>query len=194
MFKTLSSNLSQFIPLLFTVVLASSSYWLALQSELSLFGQTDSLQSGVPDYYFTEFHSEEIDLNRGQSLVLKGQSAKHFPESNSLVVEKPVAVRMIEQDTRSEITSESAIYDMDNEQLSFSGQVKVKRTSPEQTTTMRTEQLVADGINNTLTSQTETMIEQPGRQYQTDRFEFNDRSGQLNADGQVKLKIEAPKS
>ncbi|MDX1668497.1 MAG: LPS export ABC transporter periplasmic protein LptC [Limnobacter sp.] len=191
MLKSLVSGLSQFVPLLFTVVLATSSYWLALQSELALFGQSNTLKEGVPDYYFTQFHSEEVRLGQGQSLVLKGQSAKHFPSNNVLEVEKPVAIRVIDQHIRSRISSESAIYDMSNEQLTFVGEVRVSRESPEQTTRMQTERLMADALTNTLSSNTESLIEQPGREYQANQFTYNDRSGELNADGQVKLKIEA---
>lgn len=190
MFSNLLNFISQFTPLLLTVILASSSYWLALQSELNLFGQKNQLPSGVPDYYFTEFKSEEIRLNNNQTLILSGIKAEHFPESDSLVIERPKAVQKLESNIRSEITARSGVYQIEDDQLTLTGQVMVSRVTPETTTQIRTEQLVADGNRNTLISETMTQVEQPGRAYRTDSFEYDNQTGEFSATGRVNLKLE----
>ena len=190
MFANLLNVLSQFTPLLITVILASSSYWLALQSELNLFNQENQLPSGIPDYYFTEFRSEEVRLDKKQLLVLSGNKAEHFPENDELVIESPEAVKLLESDITSKISAQSGIYQTKNDQLTLRGQVLASRITRQGTTNIHTEQLLADGLNNILSSQTQTTVDQPGRSYTTESFEYNNQTGEFKASGKVNLLLE----
>lgn len=190
MVANLFGAIAQFTPLILTVVLASSSYWLALQSELNLFGQQSQLPSGVPDYYFTTFRSEEIRLDRNQTLVISGIKAEHFPENDSLVIDQPIAMKKLDSGVLSELKAQQGVYQLQSDQLSLTGQVFAKRVATDVTTVIKTEQLLANGNQNTLVSETQTSIEQPGRAYQTDSFEYDNRTGEFSASGKVNLKLE----
>ena len=191
MLKALLSAISQFAPVLLTLLLATSSYWLALQSELDLFGQKSELKPGVPDYFFSDFRIEEIKLLHNETMIVAGHSAEHFPRTGSLVIDDPVVTRH-QQQVQSTLSATSGVYKIENDQLHLTGNVKARKTDSIQTTEIETEYLFVDGPVSTLTSQSRTTIKQPGRSYQANSFQYNYNTGQLEAQGAITLKLEAP--
>lgn len=190
MLKGLFSFLSQFTPAFLTLVLAGASYWLALQSELNLLGQSSELDPDLPDYYFQNFRSEEKSLKSGQTLVLSGQKAQHIPAQQALIIQQPVAIRFMDPNLKTILSANTGSYQLEKDLVSLSGNAKVIRFAGQSKTTIETEQLSADNKGGLIYSDSMSTVRQPGRFYQSDSFSYNSNSGELNAKGQVKLKLE----
>lgn len=190
MLKGLLGFLAQFTPAFLTLILAGGSYWLALQSELNLFGSSTDLNPDLPDYYFGEFRSEEVNRQSGQTLVLTGRKAEHIPGQQVLLITQPTAIQFYESESRTVLSAQSGNYKTEQDVVELEGQVKVARISQGVNTTIQTDKLTTDNRNGTIYSDQTSTIKQPGRFYQSGSFSYETGSGQLEANGQIRLILE----
>ncbi len=190
MLKSLFETLSQCIPILLTLVLTASSYWLALQAENKLFEQNSELQASSPDYYFTHFKGEQTRPGVLESFKLSGELAQHFPASETLIIQNPVAKQIIQPNITTEISAQQGTYLLNTEQLILSNQVQVKRNNSHDITTIETETLHLDSINSLIWGDTKVHVKQPGRNYSSQGFQYNTKSGEFKATRQVVFDIE----
>lgn len=190
MLKGFFDTLTQFIPVLLTLLLAAASYWLALQAETQLFRQNDALKASSPDYFFKNFKSEYTRPGHLEALKLSGDKAEHFPRTETLVIQNPVAKQIIQPDIVTKLSANRGNFFIETEQLILTQNVHVKRKHNRQITTIETEQLQLDSIHSIINSNTKATIKQPGRTYTSQRFQYNNKSGEFKATNNVALEIE----
>jgi LPS export ABC transporter protein LptC len=124
-----SGWLSNSMPLLLTVVLAGSSYWLAWLSSLENWSDTPKGNRNTPDYFVEDFIWKRLLDNGNRRTQLNGQRIEHIPYNDLLQLNQPRLVSVSNQDATLIATSEKGSYNNLTGMLIMSNDVNVQRNN-----------------------------------------------------------------
>ncbi|MCQ8897441.1 LPS export ABC transporter periplasmic protein LptC [Limnobacter humi] len=189
--RSFAAVLSQFIPLLLTFLLAASSYWYAMQSELSLFSSQGKKDPTVADYYLRNFSVQSQDLVLNRYSHIRSKSAEHIPQGNLWNITRPNIEQFEPQGTTVQGQALEGVYELDSDQLTLRKQVSVLAERDGVTTQLRSDSLVMDNPKQMIRSRDQVTIDRPGQHMVASGVEFNNSTGELKSVGPVKIRIEA---
>lgn len=189
--RSFAGVLSQFIPLLLTFLLAASSYWYAMQSELSLFKSQGKKDPTVADYYLRNFSVQSQDLTLNRYSHIRSKSAEHIPDGNVWNITRPDVEQFEPKGTTVQGRSLEGIYALDTDQLTLRKQVTVQAERDGVTTLLKSDSLVLDNPKQMIRSRDQVTIDRPGQHMVANGVEFNNSTGELKSVGPVKIRIEA---
>ncbi|HEY1057373.1 MAG TPA: LPS export ABC transporter periplasmic protein LptC [Limnobacter sp.] len=189
--RSFAGVLSQFIPLLLTFLLAASSYWYAMQTELSLFNTHGQKDPTVADYYLRNFTVQTQDLALDRYSHIRSKSAEHIPQGNVWNITRPNIEQFEPKGTTVQGQALEGIYELDTDQLTLRNQVAVQAERDGVTTYLKSNSLVMDNPKQMIRSRDQVTIDRPGQHMVANGVEFNNNTGELKSVGPVKIRIEA---
>lgn len=92
-------RLSVYGPVLVMALLALGTYWLARSVPSALPAAVDAIPPDEPDYTITQFAARSYNNMGGLTVELFGDTAKHYPAKDQLVVDK-LRMRAVTEDGR----------------------------------------------------------------------------------------------
>ena len=183
--------ISQFIPLLLTFVLAASSYWFAIQSELSLFSASGKSDPTSSDYYLRNFSVQSHDLGENKYSIIRSSAAEHIPQGNVWNITEPELEQFETGNGMVKGNARKGVYLLDTDEIFLRDNVVVTSQNDGLLTTMKSEEIRIDNITNEISTDKNVLVTRPGQRFEAQGATLNNDTGELTAQGSVKFRIEA---
>jgi LPS export ABC transporter protein LptC len=183
--------ISQFIPLLLTFVLAATSYWFAIQSELSLFSASGKNDPTSSDYYLRNFSVQSHDLTENKYSIIRSVSAEHIPQGNVWNISEPELEQFETGNGMIKGNARKGVYLLDTDEIYLREDVVVTSQDEGLVTTMKSEEIRIDNITNEISTDKNVLVTRPGQRFEAQGATLNNDTGELTAQGSVKFRIEA---
>lgn len=183
--------ISQFIPLLFTFLMAAASYWFAIQSELSLFDASGKKDPTSSDYYLRNFSVQSHNLIESKYGIIRSKSAEHIPQGNVWNIEKPELEQFEPGNLMIKANADKGIYMLDNDEIFLKENVVVKSNNEGLLTTLTSNEMKIDNITNEISTDKKVLVVRPGQRFEAAGATLNNDTGELTAQGSVKFRLEA---
>lgn len=185
---SIGALIARFSPVLMTLILSLSSYWISLQAELDLFGNSSVKDPNKIDYFFSTFFFEKHDRENQSILVLQGKSAEHIPGPATLTIDKPYSKRLQADGPAIQLSGNQGVYQTQADILDISGDVQIDR---EDGLKMMAKSVRSNNNTGILSSTEETIATEPGQNIRMTGFEYDYQQGYLSSEGNVSLTLEA---
>lgn len=183
--------ISQFIPLLLTFVLAASSYWFAIQSELSLFSASGKSDPTSSDYYLRNFSVQSHDLGENKYSIIRSSAAEHIPQGNVWNITEPELEQFETGNGMVKGNARKGVYLLDTDEIFLRDNVVVTSQNDGLLTTMKSEEIRIDNITNEISTDKNVLVTRPGQRFEAQGATLNNDTGELTAQGSVKFRLEA---
>ncbi|MEW6206261.1 MAG: LPS export ABC transporter periplasmic protein LptC [Pseudomonadota bacterium] len=183
--------ISQFIPLLLTFVLAASSYWFAIQSELSLFSASGKSDPTSSDYYLRNFSVQSHDLGENKYSIIRSSAAEHIPQGNVWNITEPELEQFETGNGMVKGNAQKGVYLLDTDEIFLRDNVVVTSQNEGLLTTMKSEEIRIDNITNEISTDKNVLVTRPGQRFEAQGATLNNDTGELTAQGSVKFRLEA---
>lgn len=183
--------ISQFIPLLLTFVLAASSYWFAIQSELSLFSASGKSDPTSSDYYLRNFSVQSHDLGENKYSIIRSSAAEHIPQGNVWNITEPELEQFETGNGMVKGNAQKGVYLLDTDEIFLRDNVVVTSQNDGLLTTMKSEEIRIDNITNEISTDKNVLVTRPGQRFEAQGATLNNDTGELTAQGSVKFRLEA---
>ncbi|WP_394673425.1 LPS export ABC transporter periplasmic protein LptC [Limnobacter sp.] len=183
--------ISQFIPLLLTFALAATSYWFAIQSELSLFSVSGKNDPTSSDYYLRNFSVQSHDLAENKYSIIRSKSAEHIPQGNVWNITEPELEQFEAGNGMVNGNARKGVYLLDTDEIYLREDVVVTSQDEGLVTTMKSEEIRIDNITNEISTDKNVLVTRPGQRFEAQGATLNNDTGELIAQGSVKFRIEA---
>lgn len=183
--------ISQFIPLLLTFALAATSYWFAIQSELSLFNASGKSDPTSSDYYLRNFSVQSHDLTENKYSIIRSSAAEHIPQGNVWNITEPELEQFESGNGMIKGTAKKGVYLLDTDEIFLRDNVVVTSQNEGLLTTMKSEEIRIDNITNEISTDKNVLVTRPGQRFEAQGATLNNDTGELTAQGSVKFRIEA---
>lgn len=183
--------ISQFIPLLLTFVLAASSYWFAIQSELSLFSASGKSDPTTSDYYLRNFSVQSHNLSENKYSIIRSSAAEHIPQGNVWNITEPELEQFETGNRMVKGNARKGVYLLDTDEIYLRDNVVVTSQNDGLLTTMKSEEIRIDNITNEISTDRNVRVTRPGQRFEAQAATLNNDTGELMAQGSVKFRIEA---
>lgn len=120
-----------YLPVMLMGVMALGTYWLASNTP-SLLGSTDNRQapSHDPDYFMRDFSVKTFEPSGRLKSEVYGTEARHYPDTDTLEIDKPRILSYDENGSLTVATAKSAISNSDGSEVQLIGNAVVTRTPP----------------------------------------------------------------
>ncbi|MGV3468762.1 LPS export ABC transporter periplasmic protein LptC [Limnobacter sp.] len=183
--------ISQFIPLLLTFALAATSYWFAIQSELSLFNASGKSDPTSSDYYLRNFSVQSHDLTENKYSIIRSSAAEHIPQGNVWNITEPELEQFESGNGMIKGNAKKGVYLLDTDEIFLRDNVVVTSQNEGLLTTMKSEEIRIDNITNEISTDKNVLVTRPGQRFEAQGATLNNDTGELTAQGSVKFRIEA---
>lgn len=183
--------ISQFIPLLLTFLLAASSYWFAIQSELSLFSASGKSDPTSSDYYLRNFSVQSHDLGENKYSIIRSSAAEHIPQGNVWNITEPELEQFETGNGMVKGNAQKGVYLLDTDEIFLRDNVVVTSQNDGLLTTMKSEEIRIDNITNEISTDKNVLVTRPGQRFEAQGATLNNDTGELTAQGSVKFRLEA---
>lgn len=183
--------ISQFIPLLLTFALAATSYWFAIQSELSLFNASGKSDPTISDYYLRNFSVQSHDLAENKYSIIRSSAAEHIPQGNVWNITEPELEQFESGNGMIKGNAKKGVYLLDTDEIFLRDNVVVTSQNEGLLTTMKSEEIRIDNITNEISTDKNVLVTRPGQRFEAQGATLNNDTGELTAQGSVKFRIEA---
>jgi LPS export ABC transporter protein LptC len=183
--------ISQFIPLLLTFVLAASSSWFAIQSELSLFSASGKSDPTSSDYYLRNFSVQSHDLGENKYSIIRSSAAEHIPQGNVWNITEPELEQFETGNGMVKGNAQKGVYLLDTDEIFLRDNVVVTSQNEGLLTTMKSEEIRIDNITNEISTDKNVLVTRPGQRFEAQGATLNNDTGELTAQGSVKFRLEA---
>ncbi|WP_341710234.1 LPS export ABC transporter periplasmic protein LptC [Limnobacter sp.] len=183
--------ISQFIPLLLTFALAATSYWFAIQSELSLFNASGKSDPTSSDYYLRNFSVQSHDLTENKYSIIRSSAAEHIPQGNVWNITEPELEQFESGNGMIKGNAKKGVYLLDTDEIFLRDNVVVSSQNEGLLTTMKSEEIRIDNITNEISTDKNVLVTRPGQRFEAQGATLNNDTGELTAQGSVKFRIEA---
>lgn len=183
--------ISQFIPLLLTFALAATSYWFAIQSELSLFNASGKSDPTISDYYLRNFSVQSHDLTENKYSIIRSSAAEHIPQGNVWNITEPELEQFESGNGMIKGNAKKGVYLLDTDEIFLRDNVVVTSQNEGLLTTMKSEEIRIDNITNEISTDKNVLVTRPGQRFEAQGATLNNDTGELTAQGSVKFRIEA---
>nr|WP_294885817.1 LPS export ABC transporter periplasmic protein LptC [uncultured Limnobacter sp.] len=183
--------ISQFIPLLLTFALAATSYWFAIQSELSLFNASGKSDPTSSDYYLRNFSVQSHDLAENKYSIIRSSAAEHIPQGNVWNITEPELEQFESGNGMIKGNAKKGVYLLDTDEIFLRDNVVVTSQKEGLLTTMKSEEIRIDNITNEISTDKNVLVTRPGQRFEAQGATLNNDTGELTAQGSVKFRIEA---
>ncbi|WP_291711992.1 LPS export ABC transporter periplasmic protein LptC [Limnobacter sp. CACIAM 66H1] len=183
--------ISQFIPLLLTFALAATSYWFAIQSELSLFNASGKSDPTSSDYYLRNFSVQSHDLAENKYSIIRSSAAEHIPQGNVWNITEPELEQFESGNGMIKGNAKKGVYLLDTDEIFLRDNVVVTSQNEGLLTTMKSEEIRIDNITNEISTDKNVLVTRPGQRFEAQGATLNNDTGELTAQGSVKFRIEA---
>lgn len=183
--------ISQFIPLLLTFALAATSYWFAIQSELSLFNASGKSDPTSSDYYLRNFSVQSHDLAENKYSIIRSSAAEHIPQGNVWNITEPELEQFQSGNGMIKGNAKKGVYLLDTDEIFLRDNVVVTSQNEGLLTTMKSEEIRIDNITNEISTDKNVLVTRPGQRFEAQGATLNNDTGELTAQGSVKFRIEA---
>lgn len=183
--------LSQFIPLLLTFLLAASSYWFAVQSELSLFGASGKVDPTSSDYYIRNFSVQNHNLAENKYSIIRSKSAEHIPQGNVWNITNPELEQFEPNNVMVNGNAKQGVYLLDTDEIFLQNDVVVNSRKNGLLTVMKSDEIRIDNITNEITTDKKVLVTRPGQKFEAQGATLNNDTGELTAQGSIKFRLEA---
>lgn len=190
-FSALFNLISQFIPLLLTFTMAAASYWFAIQSELSLFNASGKADPTSSDYYLRNFSVQTHNLAENKYSIIRSKSAEHIPLGNVWNISEPELEQFEPGDVMVKGNARKGVYLLDTDEIFLREDVVVNSKNEGLLTTLTSEEMKIDNITNEISTDKNVLVVRPGQRFQAQGATLNNDTGELNAQGSVKFRLEA---
>ena len=183
--------ISQFIPLLLTFALAATSYWFAIQSELSLFNASGKSDPTSSDYYLRNFSVQSHDLAENKYSIIRSSAAEHIPQGNVWNITEPELEQFESGNGMIKGNAKKGVYLLDTDEIFLRDNVVVTSQNEGLLTTMKSEEIRIDNITNEISTDKNVLVTRPGQRFEAQGATLNNDTGELTAQGSVKFRLEA---
>jgi LPS export ABC transporter protein LptC len=183
--------ISQFIPLLLTFVLAATSYWFAIQSELNLFNARGKSDPSSSDYYLRNFSVQSHDLAGEKYSIIRSKAAEHIPKGNVWNITEPELEQFEQGNSMVKGNGRKGVYMLDTDEIYLQDDVVVTSRKGQVLTTMTSEEIRIDNITNEISTDKNVLVTRPGQRFEALGATLNNDTGELMAQGSIKFRIEA---
>ena len=183
--------ISQFIPLLLTFALAATSYWFAIQSELSLFNASGKSDPTSSDYYLRNFSVQSHDLTENKYSIIRSSAAEHIPQGNVWNITEPELEQFESGNGMVKGNAQKGVYLLDTDEIFLRDNVVVTSQNEGLLTTMKSEEIRIDNITNEISTDKNVLVTRPGQRFEAQGATLNNDTGELTAQGSIKFRIEA---
>jgi lipopolysaccharide export system protein LptC len=144
----ISGWLSSSLPLILTIALASSSYWLAWLSSLQTWSDTPKGSRTTPDYFVEDFTWKRLLDNGSKRTQLEGKRIEHIQNDDLLRLDKPRLENESKNGATLTATSDTGSYNNLTGMLFLLNNVIVQRTPAKgEALTVKSPQLTVDTDN-----------------------------------------------
>lgn len=183
--------LSQFIPLLLTFALAGASYWFAVQSEMNLFRLSGKADPNSADSYLRNFTVQSHNLKEQKYAMVRSESAEHTPAGDRWNIINPELEQFEPGDVVLKGEAKEGIYLMEEDQVILKNNVVVNSRNSGLITVMKSEEIVVDNPNNTVSTDQSVEVTRGRQQFRANAATLNNATGELLAQGSIKFRMEA---
>ena len=120
-----------YLPVMLMAVMALGTYWLASNTP-SLLGSSENRQplSHEPDYFMRNFSVKTFEQNGRLKSEVFGTEARHYPDTDTLEIDKPRILSYDESGSLTVATAQRAISNGDGSEVQLIGDAVVTRRPP----------------------------------------------------------------
>lgn len=181
-------RLTIYLPLILFAFLALGSWWLVRSMPELLPPQIDQQLRQDPDYRLEQFTLKSFDASGHLTRELAGQSAKHYPATQTLHIEGIQIFAENDAGTRLNARAQKGIYLETKQQVTLTGDALAYRAAGGQgpRMTLEGESLTVLLDEERLISAQPVRITRAGDVFTAQSMDFNARSGQYELKGGVK--------
>lgn len=120
-------RLSIYLPVIMMGILALGTYWLASNTPIFSVPEAEQAQRHEPDYFMRKFEVKTFDGSGRLKSEVFGTEARHYPDTDTLEIDK-ARIRSITEDGRVTVaTAERALSNGDGSEVQLSGNAVVVR-------------------------------------------------------------------
>ncbi len=181
----------QSIPLLLTFLLAASSYWVAIQSESSLFGLSRKTDPTTSDYYLRNFSVQSHNLAENKYSIIRGKFAQHIPLNNVWNITTPELEQFEPNHATINSHATRGIYKLNTDEVFLQDNVIVNTRSNGFLTTMKSNEVRINNVTGDISAHSGVKVTRQGQWFEANTVTLNNNTGTLHAQGAVQFQIEA---
>jgi lipopolysaccharide export system protein LptC len=120
-------QVSIYLPIILMALMALGTYWLARNTPMFSLPETARPARHEPDYYMRGFSVKTFDVTGRLSSEVVGVEARHFPDTDTLEVDKPRIRAYNERGELTEATAIRALSNADGSEVQLIGDAVVTR-------------------------------------------------------------------
>ncbi|MFC5496617.1 LPS export ABC transporter periplasmic protein LptC [Caenimonas terrae] len=120
-------QLSIYLPIILMGLMALGTYWLARNTPMFSLPEPVRPARHEPDYYMRGFSVKTFDATGRLKSEVFGTEARHFPDTDTLEIDKPRIRAYNEHDELTEATATRALSNADGSEVQLIGDAVVKR-------------------------------------------------------------------
>lgn len=120
-------QVSIYLPVILMGVLALGTYWLARNTPLAALAEAQRASTHEPDYYMRGFSVKTFDAEGRLKSEVYGVEARHYPDTDTLEIDKPRIRSFNRQGMLTVATAERALSNADGSQVQLIGDAVVTR-------------------------------------------------------------------
>lgn len=186
-------RLALYLPVLLMGLLAGATYWLVRSTPISGVAATAKAVQHQPDYFMRNFSVKTFGVQGQLKSEVKGVEARHYPDTNTLEIDK-VVIRSFDQEGHlTTATARTALSNGDGSEVTLMGDAKVLRaatvsaTGKEQPTMTFAGEYLHVFTNTEQVRSNQPVVLTRGRdQFTADNMDYDNRERVMQLDGRVK--------
>jgi lipopolysaccharide export system protein LptC len=143
--RTAWERLSLYLPVILMGVLALGTYWLVRSAPVFLAAAPERAVTHDPDYFMKKFSVKTFDASGRLKSEVSGAEARHFPDTDTLEIDK-VRIRSFNEDGQlTTATANRALSNADGSEVQLFGDARVVRDAMQGTAGKTTARLEFKG-------------------------------------------------
>jgi len=121
-------HLSIYLPIILMGLLALGTYWLVRNTPMLGPSAVERAANGEPDYFMRGFSVKTFDGNGRLKSEVFGDEARHYPDTDTLQIDKPRIRSVNEQGVTTVATADRALSNADGSEVQLFGNAVVTRS------------------------------------------------------------------
>jgi lipopolysaccharide export system protein LptC len=120
-------QLSLYLPVVIMALLALGTWWLVRNAPKPLLPAVDHSQTHEPDYFMKQFSVKSFDAKGRLQSEVQGEVARHYPDTDTLEIDKARMRSVSEQGRMTVATGDRALSNADGSEVQLFGNAIVTR-------------------------------------------------------------------
>ena len=198
-FRRALDRLALYLPAILMAIFALGSWWL-VRSLPSFFNETTSPSvRHEPDYFLNHFSVKTFDSRGRLMRELSGEHAQHFPDTDTLDVQKVQMRGHSQEGQHVNAVADQALANGDGSQVTLVGNVHISQPAstspagPRAATEMRSQEIKAFVKEERLVSEVPVEVRRGQDLFTAEKMQMNSKTGEYELSGRVRGLVQAAK-